>query len=260
MRLPTSSMGERMDFWGTVLVLFRRWYLSFPAFLLAVAAAFGVYKTIPTTYVSSAMLVLTVPNSGASLPNNPKVPNGKMNPLLNFDHGLSVSASILIAALGTPEIAQELGSTPGEGGTTYRAYNGSSNLESLATGPFVFIEGESADPAAAQAIVRRVIKRAGVELQARQHRLAAPEATFIRLTESIPPTAPQGQGGRRMRSAAAALGLGLISALTVTFAGDSVLTSRRRRRQALATAAPPDPGARAQTDDGLVRVGAPPER
>ncbi|PZG23841.1 hypothetical protein C1I98_36060 [Spongiactinospora gelatinilytica] len=257
-----------MDFWGTVLVLFRRWYLSVPAFVLAVGAAFGVYKTVPVTHVSSAMLVLTIPTSGGSLPNNPQYPNPKVNPLLNFDHGLSVSASILIAALGTPEVAAELGSTPG--GTTYRAFNGSSNLESLATGPFVFIEAESADPAAAKEMVRKVIARAHVELAERQRRLSAPEATYIELSESVPPTTPLEQGTRKMRAVAAALGLGVISALTVTFAGESVAGHRRGRRSR-APVVPPEPGPEPATagepgepgepgeqGTGLVRVGAPP--
>src|SRR5690606_28322121 len=139
-----------MDFWGTVLVLFRRWYISVPAFVLAVAAAFGVYATLPTVYVSNAVLVLATPTGRGVVPPDPRIPMPRSNPMLNFEHGLSVSASILIAALGTPETARELGVREG-GDTEYQVTNGSSNLESLATGPLVFVEASSTDPRKATA-------------------------------------------------------------------------------------------------------------
>ena len=136
----------------------------------------------------------------------------RINPMLNFEHGLSVSASILIAALGTPETARELGVREG-GDTEYQVTNGSSNLESLATGPLVFVEASSTDPRKATAMVRRVIARAHVELAARQAAVAAPKGTYITMYEAVPPTAPQPHQGRRLRATAAALALGLFASL-----------------------------------------------
>jgi hypothetical protein len=218
-----------MDFWRTVLVVFRRWYVTVPAFLLAVGIALMVYSMVPVRYVSTAALVLTAPPTGGSLVPLPDHQQVVTNPLLNFDHGLSTSATILIQALGTPELATELGAPPG-GSTTYRVTNGSSNPELLTSGPFVFIAGEGATSAQAQDIVRRVIDRAKLELAARQRELDAPEPTYITITEVVSPTTPEAQGGSRMRAAAAALALGVIASLAAGFAMESLAAAWRSRR------------------------------
>ncbi|MFO7250320.1 MAG: hypothetical protein DIU60_006165 [Actinomycetes bacterium] len=231
-----------------------------PAFVLAVAAAFGVYATIPTVYVSNAVLVLTTPTGGGVVPPDPRIPMPRINPMLNFEHGLSVSASILIAALGTPETARELGVREG-GDTEYQVTNGSSNLESLATGPLVFVEASSTDPRKATAMVRRVIARAHVELAARQAAVAAPKGTYITMYEAVPPTAPQPHQGRRLRATAAALALGLFASLAATFAVESLATHRRARRRPVAPAREPGgsgpSGARPAGDAEPVTAGAP---
>ncbi len=220
-----------MDFWGTVLVLFRRWYVSLPAFVLSIAAAAGVYSTVPTTYTSAAVLVLTTPTTGGSLPANPDYPNGLTNPMLNFDHGLNVSASILIAVMGAPDMAAELGVVEG-GDTAYKVTNGNSNPEALVTGPYLFIQGESLSPTAAQEIVTRVVARAKRELVNRQQAVKAPPATYITAYDAVPPTAPQAQRGRRLRAVAAALGLGVVASLFAVFAAESIAQRRRARRDA----------------------------
>src|SRR5262249_5271124 len=131
-----------MDFWQTVMVVVRRWYIAAPAFLLSILGAVAVYASVPKTYSSTAVLVLTLPTTGASQPADPKHPPDLVNPLLNFDKGLSTSAAILIQALSTPETAQDLGVPPG-GQTWFQVTNGSNNPELLITGPFVFVQGNS---------------------------------------------------------------------------------------------------------------------
>jgi hypothetical protein len=218
-----------MDFWRTVLVLFRRWYVTVPAFLLAIGVALLVYSSVPVRYVSTAALVLTTPPTGGTLAPDPEQPFGLTNPFLNFDHGLSMSASILIQALGTPEMAAQLGTAPGSP-TSYRVTNGSTNPELITSGPFVFIAGESATAAAAQDIVRRVIDLAKIELANRQKELSAPPSTFITISEVVPPTTAEAQGGSRMRAAAAALAFGFIASLTAGYAAESFASARERRR------------------------------
>jgi hypothetical protein len=226
-----------MDFWRTVLVLFRRWYVTVPAFLLAIGVSLLVYSSVQIRYVSTAALVLTTPPTGGTLAPEPEHGFGLTNPLLNFDHGLSMSASILIQALGTPEVAAELGMMPG-GETSYRVTNGSTNPELITSGPFVFIAGESATAGAAQDVVRRVIDRAKIELANRQKELSAPPSTFITISEVVPPTTAEAQGGSRTRAAAAALAFGFIVSLTAGYAAESYASTRDRRRSKR-PAAPP---------------------
>jgi hypothetical protein len=216
-----------VDFWGTILVLIRRWYVALPAFLLAVGGAFFAYSTIPVTYTTTAVLVLTAPTTGGFVPPDPDQPVPKVNPLLNFDHGLDVAASILISVMSTPDMVAEMGTA--EGDTEYAVTNGTNNLESLATGPLVFVEGESRTPEESTAIVRKVIARIREELDKRQRQVQAPRETYITISEAVPPTTPAPQRGRKLRAGAAALGLGGIAALASAFAAESVAGPLRRR-------------------------------
>jgi hypothetical protein len=229
-----------MDFWQTISILFRRWYVALPAFLLSILAALAVYASIPKVYVSTSVLVLTLPTTGSTLPADADKPRDQTNPLLNFDRGLSTSAAILIQALGTPEVAADLGVPPGSE-TYFTVSNGSTNPELMITGPFVFIQGHSATSDGAMDIVRKVSERADVELADRQRELKAPPSTFITAVKVVPPTTAEAQGGNRVRPAAAAMALGIIGSLAVTFGFESFMQARRRRQDRAVPAAPDEP-------------------
>lgn len=219
-----------MDFWQTVLVVFRRWYVALPVFLLSIGLAGYSYKSVPKVYTSSSVLVLAQSLTGGSQPSNPAEPRWLTNPMLNFERGLSMAGSIVIQALRTPETAAALGVGPGSD-TKYTINNGSSNPELLITGPFIFITGESGSADAAKDIVERVAQRARMELEQRQESLNAPPETYIRVVEVVPPTTPQAlTGASKGRAAAAALGLGLVATLTAVFASESIIQARRPRR------------------------------
>jgi hypothetical protein len=227
---PVSRRLVSVDFWRTVLVLFRRWYVVLPAVALTMGAAFAVYSSIPVRYESSSVLVLTSPRTGPSTSPDPDRPPVPLNPLLNFDQGLNTSAAIVIQALLKPELAVQLGALPG-GDTTYEVNNGSINPELLITGPFVFITGESTSAAGAEGIVRRVAAQARAELASQQLRVDAPRDTYIAIDEVVPPTAPKELRAGKARSAAATLGLGAFAALAAAFAAESIAAARRERRR-----------------------------
>ncbi|WP_113702596.1 hypothetical protein [Nonomuraea lactucae] len=234
-----------MDFWLTVLVLLRRWYVTLPAFCAALGAAAAVYSTVPAVYTSNAAMVLTLPRTGASLPVHPGTTNAPVNPLLNFDRGLTMTASILTARLTTARVGQELGVLPG-GDTLYKVHNGSANVEALATGPFVFVEGEARTPEAATDIVRKVAARARLELLESQRAVDAPPATYMVLTDVVAPTPAERLQGRKLRSAAVALALGLVASLCAGYAAESLAQARSRRgtgtlRPPLTRLRPPPP-------------------
>ncbi|HEX4814813.1 MAG TPA: hypothetical protein VFV66_18895 [Nonomuraea sp.] len=232
-----------MDFWLTVLVLFRRWYVSVPTFLLAVGAAAAVYSTVPALWTSNAAMVLTTPPTGGSLPVPPRTANAPVNPLLNYDRGLAMAASMLTARLTAADTAAELGIAPG-GDVQFKVHNGSTNVEALATGPFVFIQGEANAPEAAREIVRKVAARARLELVRGQQAIDAPPVTFVRLTDVVPPTESVREPGRKLRAGVVALALGGMASLTVTYAFDSLAGARRRRRAATAASRSPEGGER----------------
>ena len=218
-----------MDFWQTVLVLFRRWYIAVPAFLLAVAAAGGIYLTIPVTYSSTAVLVLDQPLAGGSLPALPTDKGTITNPLLNFDQGLNNAAAIVIQALNTPEVAAALGASP-TGDPGYKVSNGSTNQqEQIVAGPFVFVEGDSRTGQAAQDIAKRCVERVKQELASRQKALNAPEQTYITVDVAVQPTTPVAQRGNKTRAAAIAVVMGAVAALCAAYCFESYAQARRRK-------------------------------
>ena len=220
-----------MDFWQTVQVVFRRWYITFPAFLAALGVAGLVYGSVPTQYVSTSVLLLTTPTTGPTkeIGAKAKGPHAITNPLLYFGQGLNVSASILIQTLGAPETAASLGISP-EGSTSYEVTNGSTNAELLMSGPFVVIEGTSSTPQQAQDIVQRVSALAAQDLAQRQKKLGAPAATYISVNQVVPPTTPEALNTTKLRAAGAAGVLGVFAGLAAGFAFESVATSKSHRR------------------------------
>jgi hypothetical protein len=218
-----------MDFWRTVLVLFRRWYLTVPAFFATLGLAGAAYSAFPAQYQSGTVLVLTVPLTGGTAARDAEHPNAISNPLMNFDHSLSLSGAIVIQQMNSSETAAELGLTPG-GKTTYTVSNGSSNPELLESGPFLFITGTASTPDEAKRVTEEVAAKAIAVLDERQTALDAPASTHITVEEVVAPTDGQLLTGSPLRAAAAALALGAVATLTVVYGFESFMTRRRRRR------------------------------
>lgn len=218
-----------MDFWRTVLVLFRRWYITVPAFVATLGLAGAAYSVVPVEYQSVGVLVLTTPLSGGTESTDAQHPNPVINPLMNFDQSLALTASIVIQQLNTPESAASLGVTPGDT-TTYLVTNGSTNPELLQSGPFIFVQGTAPSPQAAQDIAERVSVLAGQVLDQRQTELNAPASTHINVQVVVPPTAGVPLVGSPMRAAAAAGALAALASLAAVYGFESLMTHRRRRR------------------------------
>ncbi|MFF4774460.1 hypothetical protein ACFY05_16540 [Microtetraspora fusca] len=218
-----------MDFWGTVGVLFRRWYVALPAFLLVLAGAAGVYARFPKTYTSTSAFVLMIPPSGGSLPTDPEFPNPLTNPLVNFDAGLGLSASLLIQALSTAEVAAKVGVPPG-GRTTYTISNGTTNQELMISLPYIVVTAEAPTPEEAHRVVVRINELAKEELVRQQRALQAPPATYLTTLQAVPPTAPVEKTGSRLRALVVALAMGCFLSLAATFAVENWAFRRRAYR------------------------------
>jgi hypothetical protein len=225
-----------MDFWRTVVVLFKRWYITVPACFLSLVMASTAYASVQKEYQSDAVLVLTTPLSGGTETTGPARPEPIVNPLLNFEHSLALTASIVIQQLTSSETAVTLGVTAG-GPVTYEVDNGTTNPELLESGPIIFIHGTGPSPAAARDIAQRVADAATVILDRTQTALDAPPSTHIVIQETVPPVAGQLLLSSPMRAAAAAAALAGLAALAAAYGFESLMTHRRRRREEKARAA-----------------------
>ncbi|MGV9324347.1 hypothetical protein [Streptosporangium sandarakinum] len=222
-----------MDFWKAVFALVKRRFIGPPLIVLSFAAAALAFHLVPTTYVSTASMVLTTPATGGTLPADPTRPTGLTNPLLQFSDGLRVTAGILILSMNTPEVAAELGLV--KGGTTEITINdGRTNPDLLGistNGPFVYVEVRSRSAAEAQKVVVKAKQRIRKELLTRQQALRAPRSTFISVVDVVPSSTPEAKVTSRLMAAGGvlfavlAVGFGVAYGVTETRAG-------RRRRAA----------------------------
>ena len=212
-----------MDFWGTVRVLRRRWYIALPAVLLTGILALYVYISVPTRYESSGVLVLTSPAAGGRYTANTKPEDVvRVNPLLQFDGSLTTTAQILTQVLGDPKTAEELA---GKGSTSvYTANTGPVG------GPLLFITTESDSAESAEGLVGKVLEKTVAELAAQQKALNAPEQTFITAQVLVKPTTASAKIGGKVRYVGAATVVLLLLTLASTFAADSIMLKAKRRK------------------------------
>lgn len=247
-----------MDFWETMRVLRRRWYIALPALLVSGILAMLTYTSVPTRYESTGVLVLTSPSSGGRHSDKTKPEDVvRVNPLLAFDSSLTTTAQILTQVLGDPTTHAELA---GEKSTSvYTANTGPVG------GPLLFVTAESDTGEQAKTLVGKIMERAAQELDTRQRTLNAPEPTFITSQVLVKPTAPQAKIGGKVRFVGAAAVVLLLLTIAVTFGSDSVLGKLKRRREAAAAekgdddtppqrpdVRPPPPPAHRNTRNGTV--------
>ncbi|GLZ38298.1 hypothetical protein [Actinokineospora sp. NBRC 105648] len=212
-----------MDFFKTLLVMLKRWYVALPVFAVTVGAAGAVYAAMPLHYESSGVIVLTSPSSGPTSVTD-KV-NGQTNPLLAFETSLSISASIVIQSINTPEVVKSLGADKPD--HTFVLTGGSDG------GPFITVKTESASEEGARQLAIQVLDRVKAELAKRQQALNAPVSTFIGVDDVVPPTKPEPLRGGKLRGAAVALVLGLVASLAAVYGLETIKARRRKRDEDL---------------------------
>ena len=87
-----------MNLADTLRGLLRRWYITFPGLVLAVAVAIGAWKVTPPSYERSATQLM--------LPGAKSMPVDS-NPLLYLG-GLSYAADVLVRAVGAENVVNEV--------------------------------------------------------------------------------------------------------------------------------------------------------
>jgi hypothetical protein len=213
-----------MDFWKTIGVLLRRWYVAVPVFFVALVIGGGVFLKVPTQYVSTGTMVLTAPTAGATTAVDPAHATGPGNPLLDFEGSLTITTQLLIQSMSSPSVAQQIAE---QGGVdTYQAGDGNTG------GPFVVIVATANSPQEAELTVSLALKYAQNELNARQKNLNAPPSTYIGTQSVVSPTQATTKISNKVKDGGIALVAGLVLSLATAYGVDSWLSGRRRRRAA----------------------------
>lgn len=212
-----------MDFWKTMGVLLRRWYVSVPIFVVSLVLGGGVFLVVPTTYESTGTIVLTAPPAGAVTQVNPANATGPGNPLLDFEGSLTITTQLLIQSLSSPTVQNAIAA---EGGSsTFQAGDGNTG------GPFVVIIADAKSKAQAERTVTLALQYASNELNQRQKALQAPPSTFINTQVVVEATPAKTKLSNKLKGGGVALALGLIISLAAAFALESRSTNRKRRKE-----------------------------
>lgn len=192
-----------MSFADTLKGLLRRWYITVPGLLLAVAVALGVYAKVPPEYERTATQVL--------LPGEGSVPEGATNPYL-YIGGLTQAADIIVRVLASEEIAGAVAKDhPGTKVVVER--------DPTAAGPLIQIRVTSDDDAVAGAALTQLTDetaRVLAQLQKEQHVSRKDTMTSSTLTFD-----EVGQPQQKMRLALTA-GAGLLLAALALVAASLV--------------------------------------
>jgi uncharacterized protein involved in exopolysaccharide biosynthesis len=232
-----------VDFWKTLLVLVRRWYVAIPALAVSAGLAAMAYQSIPPKYQATGSVVLLTPTHGAS---GSASKSGPTNPLLSFDGSLETTAQLLTQVLLSPAVAEQLASE----GATGDYQVGDANIG----GPFVNVVATGRSAAESQRTVTLVLNRARVELLDRENKLSAPRSSYISVEDVVRPTVAKVLVGGKMKGAGAALALGMAASLGSAFMIESIVENRRERRgvpRAARRAGPRRPGGPAELADPL---------
>ena len=209
-----------MDFWMTIRVLLRRWYIALPVFVVSLGLAGAVFFSVSAQYESTATIVLTSPSTGATVGAAGSSSGEKINPLLAFDGSLTTSAQIVIETLKDPAILKQYENVDG---MPAEVAVGNGQL----AGPFIVVVVTAGSAEAASKTTASVLDLARKELADRQQSLQAPASTYIRADSVVSPTPGKALIGGKVRYAAVALVLGLIAGLTAAYGYESYKNYRR---------------------------------
>lgn len=200
-----------MDFWNSLKVLARRWYIVAVGMLVTLGAAVGVNFLISPSYTAVGSLVLAVP------PNLPERATSS-NPYLAYGN-LAVAARVVASGMNQPSVVREQRSKGATGDFVV-------DLDPERSSPIITVN--STARTAAEAIKTVEVVTAGVQqlLADRQKTLGAPQNTWITANTVVVPEEANQAIGSRLRAVSAVLVLGVIGTLTLAFGVEGLAQGR----------------------------------
>lgn len=219
-----------MEFWVTIFGLARRKWVIIPAVLIATGCGALAFSLTPIRYDASATMVVTTPTFGGTESQDPSLPTDLTNPMLNFNESLTTTSAILIGAMNTKAVSEQLGADA-EGPTKLVIDDGRTNPWLLGlNGPFVYIVGQSTSREDATRVVRDAQALMRKTLRGRQSALGAPPKTFVTLVDVVPVSAPVASHWQRTKLGLVAFALGFGLTIAAAYARHRT-KARRRERQ-----------------------------
>ncbi|NUR57918.1 MAG: hypothetical protein HOV87_04330, partial [Catenulispora sp.] len=203
---------------GTMLrVMIKRWYVSVPALLMALALPVLAWLAVPAKYQSTSTISLlnstAVANAGGK---------GTGNPFTNFDNSLTGAADFLARTLNSDQSMADMAKM----GVTDLA---SAELAPNASGPFLILTITGKDPQKILTEMDTFDKYADqtmLNIQTRSLATPLPASVLVHTIVMVPPQKPTTSMKSRLEDAAGAGVAGMVLLFVAVF-GSEALAIRR---------------------------------
>ncbi|CAM5662418.1 hypothetical protein SAVIM338S_06809 [Streptomyces avidinii] len=216
-----SSRGTPVNIGEIGAVLRRRWYVMAPLTVLGLLAGLHLYESVPVSYQSQSSVALLDSTAVAELA------PAFGNPIANAGGSLVVTADVLIRTMSGADAARDL---RGLGVTDPYTVGFAANT----SGPVITLTVTGTNRERVLKETSTLTAFAGEQLNALQAAAKVQPAYFVQTAPVVLPQTPKPQLKARYQQVLAVVIAAVVAGFTASFVAESLLASRRRRREAAA--------------------------
>ena len=202
-------------------VIRSRWYVILPLLVLTLVATLGVDRAVPTKYQATSTFSLLA--SQQAVQGTTAAP-GNDNAFLSFDDSLNDMADFLTRRVDAPDSAKQLQQLG-----VSEAY--SAELAANAEGPFITLTVTGSDPAHVSSSINTLFKFSQEELADIQTQADVAPSAMIGSIQIVAPGPPTKQLKSKIQGVIGVAAAGIVFAFLATFASDTLIAARARRRR-----------------------------
>ena len=203
-----------MEFWTSVKVILRRWYVVVPCLVLTLVLGGYLVHTAKPAYKATGSVLLSGSGRPARVVTTPSTVAG-VNPYANMDQ--SQLAYLVSQAASSSTISDQMAAAGAT--STY-------SVVSMPNEPAMTVSTTAETPDSALRSYRTLITLLNAELDRRQLAVGAPSNALVGVQNWTIPTNAQPQNAAKVKALILVLGVGLLLTLGLTFLVDAMLTNR----------------------------------
>lgn len=216
-----GSRGAHVNIGEIGAVLRRRWYVMAPLTMIGLLAGLHLYESVPVSYQSQSSVALLDSTAVAELA------PAFGNPIANAGGSLVVTADVLIRTMSGADAARDL---HGLGVTDPYTVGFAANT----SGPMLTLTVTGTNREKVLKETSTLTAFAGEQLNALQAAAKVQPAYFVQTAPVVLPQTPKPQLKTRYQQVLAVVIAAVVAGFTASFVAESLLASRRRRREAAA--------------------------
>ncbi len=199
-----------MEFWTSVKVIIRRWYVVVPCLLLTAVIGLYLVKHVQPTYQASGSVLLSGSGQAADTETASTVPG--VNPYANMDQSQ-------LAFL----VSQSAGSTAFQEQMTAAGATGAYSVTAIPGEPAMTVTLTAPTAEQAMTSYRRLVTLLNDQIHLKQRAVGAPTNTFVGVQDWTSPSSAVPVNAAKVKALILVLVIGLLLTLGLTFLVDAIL-------------------------------------